>query len=418
MKKILIPLLFLVAILKTEAQSSVFVVVDSLLIKGTYQKALQLLENENDQNTLVLEKTADIYQTIGNYNKAIACYSEALEIEEKSQLKIKLANVYATIGYKDKAIDLYEDVFKKDSSNLLVANNLGKLYLRELKPKRAEQLFRYLKVQDTLNPNYPYQLGKALALQRKKLQMGQSYIDAFTIDTLHLNSIYEVAKFFKSLHIRDTSRMFIEKGLKIDATNINFLQLKANDHYFEKEFKEALVTLKKLEALKFRSINTYEMFGMSYFNLEQIDSAEIYFKKALKMDRKNPKILYRLATLEYQRENFKSARLLTMQSIMYSKPDHDKQYMLLGIMAKNELDYKSAVNYFDEAVKNNRSNADALFELAFAADSYYEDKKIALKHYERFIERFKSKNPKLTKYASERIKQLRKQLFIEGVIVD
>lgn len=49
MKKILIPLLFIVAILKTEAQSSVFVVVDSLLIKGNYQKALQLLENEKDK---------------------------------------------------------------------------------------------------------------------------------------------------------------------------------------------------------------------------------------------------------------------------------------------------------------------------------------------------------------------------------
>ena len=146
MKKILISLLFLVAVLKTEAQSSVFTVVDSLLVEGNYQKALLFLEDTKDQNALVLEKTADIYQTIGNYNKAIASYSEALTIEEKSQLKIKLANVYATIGYKNKAIELYENVFKKDSSNLLVANNLGKLYLRELKPKSAEQLFRYLKI--------------------------------------------------------------------------------------------------------------------------------------------------------------------------------------------------------------------------------------------------------------------------------
>ncbi|MEX1384333.1 MAG: hypothetical protein AB1Z17_13160, partial [Lutibacter sp.] len=84
MKKILIPLLFLIAVLKTEAQSSVFTVVDSLLLKGNYQKALKLLENDIDQNIFVLEKTADIYQTIGNYNKAITCYSEALAIEDKS----------------------------------------------------------------------------------------------------------------------------------------------------------------------------------------------------------------------------------------------------------------------------------------------------------------------------------------------
>ncbi|UMB55417.1 hypothetical protein MKD41_08070 [Lutibacter sp. A64] len=418
MKKILIPLLFIVAILKTEAQSSVFVVVDSLLIKGNYQKALKLLENEKDKNTRVLEKTADIYQTIGNYNKAITTYSEALEIEEKNQLKIKLANVFSTLGYKNKAINLYEDVFKKDSSNLLVAYSLGKLYLKEMKPKRASELFRYLKTQDTLNPNYPYQLGKALALQRKKMQMGQSYLDAFNIDTLHLNSIYEVAKFFKTINVRDSSRLFIEKGLQIDSTNINFLQLKANDQYFSKEFEETIETLNKLEALNYKSVNTYEMFGMSYFNLKQIDSAEVYFKKALKLDRMNPKILYRMATLAYQKKDFKMAELYIFQAIMYSKPELDKEYMLLGIIAKEQKDYKKAVRFFDEAVKNNYNNEDALFELAFASDMYYEDKKIALKHYEKFIERFKSKNPELTKYANGRIKEIRKKYFIEGVIVE
>ena len=418
MKKILIPLLFIVTILKNEAQSSVFVVVDSLLIKGNYQKALQLLENEKDKNTLVLEKTADIYQTIGNYNKAITTYSEALEIEEKSQLKIKLANVFSTLGYKNNAINLYEDVFKKDSSNLLVAYSLGKLYLKEMQPKSASELFRYLKTQDTLNPNYPYQLGKALALQRKKMQMGQSYLDAFNIDTLHLNSIYEVAKFFKTINVRDSSRLFIEKGLQIDSTNINFLQLKANDQYFSKEFKETIETLNKLEALKFKSVSTYEMYGMSYFNLEQIDSAEVYFKKALKLDRQNPKILYRMATLAYQKKDFKIAELYAFQAIMYSKPELDKEYMLLGIIAKEQKDYKKAVRFFDEAVKNNYNNEDALFELAFASDKYYEDEKIALKHYEKFIERFKNKNPELTKYANGRIKEIRKKYFIEGVIVE
>lgn len=420
MKKIIIPLLLILAVIKTEAQSSVFAVVDSLLQVGKYQKALQLLETENNQNAIIYEKTGDIYQTIGNYNKAIANYSKAIEIEPKSNPKIKLANVYATLGYKQKAIDLYEAVFKKDSSNLLVAYSLGKLYLKEMKPKSAAKIFRYLNIQDTLNPNYPYQLGKALALQgrKKMLSMGQSYIDAYTIDTLHLNSIYEVAKFFKTINVRDTSRIFIEKGLKIDSTNINFLQLKANDQYFGKEFEEAIVTLRKLEELKFKSINTYEMYGMSYFNLEQIDSAEVYFKKALKLDRQNPKILYRLGTIEYQKDNFKPAELYTLQAIMYSKPDLDKEYMLLGIIAKDELDFKRAVTYFEEAVKNNRNNVDALFQLAFTADSYYEDKKIALNYYERFIDRFESKSPKLTKYASDRIKEIRKQYFIEGEIVD
>ena len=106
MKKIIIPLLFILAVIKTEAQSSVFAVVDSLLQVGKYQKALKLLEDEDNQNSVIFEKTGDIYQTIGNYNKAIANYSNAIAIEPKSQSEIKLANVCATLGYKQKAIDL------------------------------------------------------------------------------------------------------------------------------------------------------------------------------------------------------------------------------------------------------------------------------------------------------------------------
>jgi tetratricopeptide (TPR) repeat protein len=212
--------------------------------------------------------------------------------------------------------------------------------------------------------------------------------------------------------------MFIERGLKIDSTNINFLQLKANDQYFEKEFEEAIVTLKKLEDLQFKSVNTYEMYGMSYFNLEQIDSAEVYFKKALRLDRQNPKILYRLGTIEFARKDFRKARFYTNQAIIYSKPDLDKQYMLMGIMAKEELDLKMAINYFEKAYTNNRSNLDALFELAFASDGYYKDKKIALQYYERFVERISDKSPKLKTFATDRIKEIRKKFFIDGVIVD
>lgn len=418
MKKIFVILLLLIVALKTEAQTSVFTVIDELLLNGNYQEALVLLEKEQPKTIEVLDKTASIYQTIGNYTKAIEFYQKALEIEENELMKVKLGQVYNAAGLTSKTILIYEEIIEKDTSNLLVANSLGKLYLAKNQPKRAEKIYRYLKKKDSLNPNYPFQLAESLSKQNKELEMGQSYLDAYNLDTLHIKSMYELAKFFKTLRIRDSSMLFIDKGLKIDSSNINFLQLKANELYFSKDFKGALKYLNVLDSLNFKSVNTYEMFGMCYLNLKEYERSEIYFRNALKIDNSDPKIWYRLGTLYYEQENYKPAEMFLTQSIIKAKPDIDKQYMLLGIISKEQNNLKAAINYFNEAFKNNYSNYNALFQLAFASDTYYKDKKIALKQYQKYIERFESRDKEMTFFVIQRIKDIKKQYFIEGEIVE
>ncbi|NLP58024.1 tetratricopeptide repeat protein [Lutibacter sp. B1] len=417
MKKILIVSIVLFTVLKTEAQTSVFSVVDSLLLKGNYQKALGLLENE-PKNTQVFDKMADIFQDIGNYTKANEFYTKALEDEDNNIIKIKLAKVLKAQGLTDKAITLYETILQKDSTNLLVANNLGKLYLGVNQPKKAQKIYKFLKEKDPTNPNYSYQIGESLGLQNKFLKQGQSYLDAYNLDTLHFKSIYELAKFFKKLKYKDSTMLFIDKGLQIDKNSLNFNQLKANELYYLKDFNGALKYLSRLDSLNFISLNTYEMFGMCYYNLKELDSAETYFKKAIRLDRNNPKILYRMANLYYEKEDMKLAKLYLTMSIMYAKPDLDKQYFLLGTIFKEENDFKQALTNFEKAFQNNSKNFKALFEIATTSDVYYKDSKIALLHYKKYIERFENKDLQMTLYANKRIDKLKKELFIKGEIVD
>ena len=103
---------------------------------------------------------------------------------------------------------------------------------------------------------------------------------------------------------------------------------------------------------------------------------------------------------------------------MYGKGDLDKQYLLSGIIEKEELNLKVAVKNFKEAVSYNYKNSDALFQLAFASDSYFKDQKIALKYYQRYIQKFEGKSPKLTEYANRRITEIKKEYFLKGEIVE
>ncbi len=417
MKKILSLLLLLIVVIKTEAQSSVFVVVDSLLVKGNYQKALTLLEKE-EPTFLIYEKTASVYQLIGSDNRALNYLNKALEIENNEVAKVKLAQLYLAIGLTSKAIETYEVLLEKDTSNLLVANSLGKLYLSQNQPKRAEKLFRFLKNKDSINPNFPYQIGESLEKQNELNKMGQSYLDAYKLDTLHIKSIFELAKFYKTLHFQDSTTLFINKGLQIDSNNINFNQLKANDLYFSKDFNGALTYLNKLDSLNFRSVQTYEMFGMCYYNLKDFELAEIYFRNALNLDPNDSQILYRLGSLYYDKKDKINASLYLRRSISSAKPDLDQHYYLLGIISKEENNLKSAIDNFEKSYENNYKNHKALFELAVTSEAYFKDKKMALKHYQNYLDNFKSYDKIMAAYAEGRIKEIKKQYFIDGVIVD
>lgn len=418
MKKIFIVIGLLFTILKTEAQSSVFVVVDSLLVEGNYQKALTLLENTVPKTFLVFEKSASIYQSIGSDTKALACLNKALEFGTNESIKVKLAQLFVSTGFTSKAVEAYESLIEKDTLNLLVANSLGKLYLSLNQVEKAEKIYRFLMKMDTVNPNYPYQLAESLEKQNKHLEMGQSYLDAYKLDTLHLKSIFGLAKFFKALNFKDSTSLFIDKGLKIDSNNINFNQLKANELYFLKDFNGALTYLKKLDSLNFRSVKIYEMFGMCYYNLQDFEQAEIYFRNAIKLDPDNSQILYRLASLYYDKKDNKMATFYLHRSISSVKPDIDKQYYLLGVISKEENNLKAAIDNFEKSYQNNYINYKSLFELSVASEIYYEDKKIALKKFQQFVAKFKSKDEAMTAYAEGRIKEIKKQYFLNGEIVD
>ena len=418
MKKIFIVISLLFTILKTEAQSSVFVVVDSLLAKGNYQKALTLLENTEPKTFLIFEKSASIYQSIGSDTKALACLNKALEFGTNESIKVKLAQLFVSTGFTSKAVEIYESLIEKDTSNLLVANSLGKLYLSLNQAEKAENIYRYLMKMDTANPNYPYQLAESLEKQNKHAEMGQRYLDAYNLDTLNIKSILGLAQFFKLLKFKDSTSLFIDKGLKIDPNNLNFNQLKANELYFLKDFNGALTYLKKLDSLNFKSVQIYEMFGMCYYNLKDFELAEKYFKNAIILNPDDSQILYRLASLYYDKKDNKMATLYLHRSILSVKPDIDKQYYLLGIISKEADNLQAAIENFEKSHKNNYKNYKALFELAVTSEAYYKDKKIALKHYQSYAEKFNSSDNIMTAFVEGRIKEIKKQYFIEGEIVD
>jgi hypothetical protein len=63
---------------------------------------------------------------------------------------------------------------------------------------------------------------------------------------------------------------------------------------------------------------------------------------------------------------------------------------------------------------SNYKNYKALYPLAKLSEDNYKDKKIAYKHYLKYIDKFESKDVVITNFVKIRIKEIKKAYFLKG----
>lgn len=74
---------------------------------------------------------------------------------------------------------------------------------------------------------------------------------------------------------------------------------------------------------------------------------------------------------------------------------------------------------FQRAFDENGGNHNALFELAFASDRYYANKKIGYKKYQQYVKLFNSKkDTSKLKFIKSRMGAIKEKLFLAGEILD
>ncbi len=404
----------LLIISKTVAQTTVFNRADSLMQAGDYQRAIQLLEGEQPTYKL-LKKIAENYQQASNYSKAISYYQKAYGLYPSDKLKAAIGNCYEALGNIEEAMKLYEEVLQMHPENLLLKYQLAKLYISNFKVEKGIKLLKELSQKDSLNPNYPYQLGNTYAKLGTQgfIKSGNYYLQAYRIDSTHVKSIYNLAKFFEQLRFKDSTMLFINKGLMINPNSINFNQLKSKHSYLNKELDTALAYLKKLENLNFKTKFTYQLYGLVYLKKEDFKQAENYLKKAQRIDFRDPDTGFNLGLAQEGLKKYKEAERAYMFSILNQKPDTDKNYLRLGLVQLLQNKQKEALLSFEKGFENNSQNYNLLYQLAITSDTYYKDKEIALGHYKKYMRKFEDKDQKQTAFVQQRIKAINKGLFMD-----
>ncbi|WP_034062524.1 tetratricopeptide repeat protein [Lacinutrix jangbogonensis] len=375
MIRILTLLLILISF-KTEAQSSVLNVSDSLMANGNFSKAITLLESNATENTSY--RLARAYNAIGNYDKAIVNYKIALD---------------------------------NNNENTLLQYEYGKLLSKVKMNEDAVAIFNKLKARDSTNPNYYYELGVVLERLKQIEEAQNNFKTAYKLDNAHQKAIYKLAK--HSLKNKKFERLdsLIIVGLKSYPKNAALTSLKAQSLFLLGDYTPAIVWFEKLLALGEKSQFVFEKLSFAYKKDLEYERAIEYLELALLLEPKNTNNLYRLGSLYQLINDYINAEKYIKRSLELQDLPLDNEYAKLATVYNRLQKPQVAVKYLKMALKENPENESAKFFLVATKVSYYKELQSKIDLFESFIK----KNPEsdYVTFAKWELTKLKKEAFLK-----
>jgi tetratricopeptide (TPR) repeat protein len=389
----LIQILLLISC-KTEAQSSVLRIADSLYSNGNFTKAIENYKLYNPQGDVYV-KLAKSYMGFGSYDSALLHYKLATEAyPEQTLIKYEYAKLLAkTKKYKEASI-LFEDLITRDIKNPNYHYELGLAteQIRDVKTSKVKI--------DTVNP----------LNNRGKAQ--QHFLRAYELDNTHQKTIFKLAKFQLIKRNYETSREYIDVGLSSYENNAALISLKAQGLFYEQRYHKAVLWFEKLLTLGENSKFIYEKLSDCYAKTYRNEEAIAYLKQALKFDKEDTGNLYNLGLLYEKEKDYKKAEQYISLSIKLENYPLDKEYTDLARVYNYLKQPENAIKAYNKALKENPDNMYASFLIVHTKADYYKDTDAKIKLYENFITN-NSKSP-FVNMAKQSLSKLKKEQFLKG----
>ncbi|WP_417855723.1 tetratricopeptide repeat protein [Xanthomarina gelatinilytica] len=368
-------LFFIITFIKTEAQTSVLMLADSLYANGYYSKAIAQYEVYNKPSE-VYEKIAKASIAIGNYNQALLNYQESI---------------------------------KAHPNNTLLKYEYAKLLSRTNNLQSAASQFNKLIIIDSLNPNYHFEYGLILEKQNDSTAV-EEFINTFLLDSLHQKAIYKVAKYKLQKREFDEVEKLVNTGLKSNQFNVELINIKAQNYFWKQENHKAIVWFEKLVALGESSQFIHEKLSLCFAKTYRLPEAIKHGLLALKFEPNNTNNLFVLGRLYEKNKEFDKAESYYTKALEMEDAPLDAQYTQLGRVLNYQKKYAEAIQVLNKARQENPKNDTAAFYLLQSKNAYYEDFDTKINLYQKFIKEFP--DSVLKTVAAAQLSQLKQEKFM------
>jgi tetratricopeptide (TPR) repeat protein len=369
-------LIFLLVMFKTEAQTSVLQLADSLFNNGNYTKSIEQYKKYTPQDA-VFYKIAKAYIAIGNYDEA-------------------LLNL--------------ESAIKSNPGNILLKYDYAKLLSATKNTDKASEVFNELIEIDPSNPNYHYELGLVLEPQKDSLAQAQ-YLKAFQLDQSHQKAIYKIGKYYLTKRKHEKADSILNIGLKTYANNKELISLKAQNYFWQQYYTEAVTWFEKLIELGETSEFIFEKLSISYAQKYNFEKALENRLKALKYNPNDAVARYVIGTYYDELNDYVNAEKYIYDALLLLDKPLDAEYMKLGTVLNKQKKYNEAIVALKKAISEDPTNEFSHLQLAFTLQTYYADYDAKIDAFEKFKQKFP--NSKLNEFVDSNISKLKEEKFIK-----
>lgn len=373
---------------------------------------LLLIVFRTEAQTSVLNVADSLYAR-GNYSKAIEHYKQ---YKTPSEVYNKIAKSYVAIGNYDEAIKNYEAYVTANPNDALTTFEYAILLSQTKKNKEASRVFKDLINVDNKNPNYHYQLGLVLERMNDSTAI-ESYRSTFQLDSTHQKAIYKISKYFLQNGKNQLAEDYADIGLKTYENNVELISLKAQNYYLKKNYKNAAIWFEKLIQLGESSGFVHKQLSLCYYGLYEFEKAIEQRQLALEFNPGDAESIYTLGTYYYKNSDFANAEKYIKEALDLMDNPMDAEYAQLAVVLNSQKKYDEAITALKKAIKENPENIGAEFMLVLTKDRFYADIDSRIQAYEDFKKRFPSDN--YAEYIDGRISELKTEKFIkEGAVND
>lgn len=389
--------------------------VNLLIIDGKLKEAIPELKRivaHDSTNAAAFAKLGFCYQSLFQHDSALAPLETANKIEpENPHILMLLAQSYNFLGSVNQAENAYERVFARDSTNLRAGISLGKIYLENGKYAKADSVYHILTGLDSTNSYLYKQLG-VCALKKDSAELAVRYFQrSLSLNPKEINVILQLSFLHYSRNELDSALQVVQRGLTLFPENSHLIKQEAEIFFKKKRYKKAIADFEKVVKTENASALIYKKLGICYFFEKEKTFALLNLLESYKRDSSDALTCYYIG-LAYKDHNLHEKAILYLKkAIKRIIPDYMSEiYTQLASSQDHEKQFPAAIRSFRKALEYQPSKKLLSFYLGSVYDQYYEDRRVPLLYYQKFLRENPEADAKLKKYANERIKALRQEL--------
>ncbi len=345
--------------------------------QGRWQQAMSLYKDvlkAQPKNPDALHLLGLLEAQHESFDKGTARMKKAFKLApNNSQILNNLANLYSNEGRHKEAIDLYDKALLLDPMNLGAQENKGYALYNIHDYDAAVSVLKGL-IGISKSPKLFAYLGACYLRLNKPEQAETTFNTGLSLNVPHVDLFIEAGRFYEQNNKLLQAEALYSKAIALDAEPDKAWSAYAACLLRSRNYQKAIPALKKVIDLGADTDGfAHANIGYCYQQLENLEDAEVWYKKALEEFPECPIAYAHYGTYQAVHGNMDEAKKLTEKATELSPNDSVAFYTYSSVHKFTEPHTNTA--HYEALAWSPRTMIDDTIRLSFALSKMYWDLK-------------------------------------------